>query len=67
MKFIFWKLCSRNSKIFPNQIIQKSHYEYLNLKVKLHRDHITCGRLITTNEFFGRIKEKQLEDVLWMC
>jgi len=37
-------------------------FKYLNLEVKLRRDHITCGRLITTNEFFGRIKEKQLED-----
>jgi len=30
--------------------------------VKLHRDHISCGRLIITNEFFGRIEEKQLGD-----
>jgi len=30
--------------------------------VKFHRDHIGCSRLTITNEFFGRIKEKQLED-----
>jgi len=23
-------------------------FKYLNLEVKLHRDHISCGRLITT-------------------
>jgi len=44
----------------------------LNLEVKFHIDHISCGGLTITNEFFGRIKEKQLEDsnlrhILWMC
>jgi len=31
----------------------------LNLEVKFHIDHISCGKLTITNEFFGRIKEKQ--------
>jgi len=30
--------------------------------VKFHIDHISCGKLTITNEFFRRIKEKQLED-----
>ena len=29
-------------------------FKYLNLEVKLHRDHISCGRLITTNDFFWK-------------
>jgi len=27
-------------------------FRYLNLEVKLHRDHISCG--ITTNDFFWK-------------
>ena len=34
----------------------------LKLKVKFHKDYISCGRLTISNEFFGRIKEKQLGD-----
>ena len=35
-------------------------FRYLNLEVKLHRDHISCGSLIITNELLRRIEEKQL-------
>jgi len=34
----------------------------LNLGVEFHEDHISCGTLTITNDFLGRIKEKQLED-----
>ena len=34
----------------------------LKLEVKFQKDYISCGRLTISNEFFGRIKEKQLGD-----
>jgi len=34
----------------------------LNLEVNFHQDFISCGKLTVTNDFFGKIKEKQLED-----
>jgi len=33
-------------------------FKNLNLEVKLHRDHISCGKQTITNDFFGKIKEK---------
>jgi len=37
-------------------------FRNLNLGVKFHVDHISCSKLIITNDFLGMIKEKQLED-----
>jgi len=37
-------------------------FRYLNLEMKFHKDHISCGKLTITNDFFGKIKKNQLED-----
>jgi len=57
---------SRKSVYMSSLMIEEQklieQFRDLNLEVKFHIDHISCRKLTITNEFFGRIKEKQLKD-----